>query len=154
MKDNNVEIFKINVFLISLNYLLIAIILVSVAFFSKGILKNAIYFGLIIIIFYFLVGLYYERLKSVEIDEERAEVKVIFSRFLLIERCITLNAKDFYFSFRSEVGAKGSEHMVFTIYDSLKQAIIKVVPFSSGWSEEKINAIIYLWRRINVTEIN
>ncbi|MGZ3766805.1 MAG: hypothetical protein ACXVA2_19235, partial [Mucilaginibacter sp.] len=80
------------------------------------------------------------------------KVNFQFSRFIFLKSELTLGVNEFFYSFREEVGARGSKYSVFTVYYPEKVEIIKLTPYSSGWREEQIRTIIFLWQDLGVEE--
>lgn len=152
MKDDQIEVFRINILLKLLNYLLVSIILIIIALFSHAYIKTAISFGIGIVMLVLLFSLFSLNLKEIKVIKDEQKVIFILSRFLVFNKSIELYSNEFSFSYRSEIGARGSTRMVLTIYNTNEDKILQIVPFSSGWDENKILQITFLLREIGIAE--
>jgi hypothetical protein len=151
-KEDAVKIFKINILLILKNFVLVAAILVVCAIFLKGPWYNVLYLTLISGFLYLLYYILSKTLISIKVYTKDHKVNFQFSRFIFLRSEYTLGANEFFYSFNEEIGARGSKHPVFNVYNADKEKIVKINPYSSGWRTERIMAIIFLWQELGVKE--
>jgi hypothetical protein len=153
MEEIESESFRINILLILKNFVLVSLFLMAFPLFSK---KHS--FGTAFILILILGGLYFlyniisEKLISINVYTKDHKVNFQFSRFIFMKSEFTLGTNEFFYSFKEEVGGRGTMIDTFTVYSLNKEKIIKITPYSSGWREEQIMTIIYLWKDLGVEE--
>jgi len=150
--DDDIQIFKINFLLILKNILWISIFLAIFSIFSKNYI-NEIYVAIFIIVGCFLSVVLSDSVTMIEVDTKFDKTTFQIRTFLFYKRIFKFNSKEFSYSYKDETGARGIKLKRFTIYNMDNEKIIKINPFSSGWSEGKILSIIELFKQMSVNEI-
>jgi len=150
--NNDIQVFKINFFLILKNILWISIFLALFSIFSKNYI-NEIYIAIFIIVGYFLSVVLSDSITIIEVDTKLDKTTFQIRTYIFYKRIFKFHSKEFSYSYKDETGARGIKLKRFTIYDIDNEKIIKINPFSSGWSEGKILNIIELFKQMDVNEI-
>ncbi|HVS90908.1 MAG TPA: hypothetical protein VHE59_02675 [Mucilaginibacter sp.] len=88
----------------------------------------------------------------INIDNEGKNVSVVFVKNFK-KRELTVKSTDCSYSYKKEIGSRGAKLTKFRLYDQDTKIIIEIVPFASGWSEQKLGEITFLLDDIMVDKI-
>ena len=147
------KLFKANKFVKLYNFLSVIVICILIAFFNKTSFHTIYILIYLISLIYILYLFVSKSLTSVEVNETSGEVKFSFNQFFFFNSALKITIKNFYVSYREEVGARGGKSLVFTLYDIDEQVIIKVSGYLNGWKSSEIAKMYFLFKEIGVSEL-